>query len=98
MTEKSSQTTTWEIYGVGEPAVFAWSWRCYRRGIIRRRGVFMFSNMQDAIEDAAANGMDTTLHVCRVIDIDGSKDIAYPFGSRTELLSQQNVGEHALQS
>lgn len=90
-----TQAMAWEIYSVGETADVGWSWRCYRNGVLVRRGVLMFPEMQSAVEDAIASGMDTTLHRCRIIGMDGARDIPHQAGSRTALPMLSNTTEPA---
>jgi hypothetical protein len=90
-----TQAMTWEIYGVGETTDVGWSWRCHRNGAIMRRGVFMFSNMQDALEDAVANGMDVTLHGCSIVGIDGVRAISQPSEGRSASPMLSHTAEHA---
>ena len=90
-----TQAMAWEIYSVGETADVGWSWRCYRDGVPMRRGVLMFPEMQSAVQDAIDSGMDTTLHRCRIIGMDGARDIPPQAGNRTILPMLSNTAEPA---
>jgi hypothetical protein len=47
------------------------------------------------VEDAIAGGMDTTLHRCRIIGMDGARDIPHQAGSRSALAMLSNTAEPA---
>jgi hypothetical protein len=49
---------SWEIYEIGEPKPYAWSWRCRSRDQIVRRSSLMYSSIHGAIEDAVKHGME----------------------------------------
>jgi hypothetical protein len=54
----SSSDLSWEIYEIGEPQPYAWSWRCRSHDRIVRRGAIMYSSIHGAIEDAVKHGME----------------------------------------
>ena len=55
--DDSSSDVSWEIYEIGEPMPFAWSWRCRAHDRIVRRSAIMYSSIHGAIEDAVKHGM-----------------------------------------
>ena len=54
---ENGNEVSWEIYQIGEPKPYAWSWRCRDAHGIVRRGDVMYSTMEQAIDDAVAHGM-----------------------------------------
>jgi hypothetical protein len=57
VTSASAAEMSWEIYEIGEPRPYAWSWRCRADGRIVRHGAVMHSSIHGAIEDAVTHGM-----------------------------------------
>ena len=57
----------------------------------------MFSNMQDALEDAIANGMDITLHGCSIVGIDGVRAILQPSGGHTASPVLSSTADHVFE-
>ena len=53
----SAAEVSWEIYEIGEPMPYAWSWRCRADGEIVRRSSLMYTSVHGAIEDAMKHGM-----------------------------------------
>jgi hypothetical protein len=49
---------SWEIYEIGEPKPYAWSWRCRSHDRIVRHSALMYSSIHGAIEDAVKHGME----------------------------------------
>lgn len=53
----SASEVAWEIYEIGEPKPYAWSWRCRSQDRIVRSSSIMYSSIHAAIEDAVKHGM-----------------------------------------
>lgn len=53
----SAADVAWEIYEIGEPKPYAWSWRCRSQDRIVRSSSIMYSSIHAAIEDAVKHGM-----------------------------------------
>jgi hypothetical protein len=54
---ENGNEVAWEIYEIGEPKPYGWSWRCRTADGIVRRSDVMYSTMEQAIDDAVAHGM-----------------------------------------
>jgi hypothetical protein len=55
--DRNPNEVSWEIYEIGEPKPYGWSWRCRIADRIVRRSDIMYSTIHEAIEDAVARGM-----------------------------------------
>ena len=56
---------TWEIYEIGMPRPYAWSWRCRIADRVVRQSDLMYPTIREAIDDAVAHGMENpTAQTC----------------------------------
>ena len=62
----------WEIYEIGAAKPFAWSWRCRMSGRVMRQGDVMYSNILEAVKDAAAHGMNEPQR-CDIVRMDSTR-------------------------
>lgn len=53
----NANEVVWDIYEIGAPRPYGWSWRCRIADRIVRRSDIMYSSIHGAIEDAVAHGM-----------------------------------------